>query len=46
MPRIFRTTGGPRARLTLNLGVRYEYYTPVKEQNGLALLPQLAAATP
>jgi len=27
-------------RLTLNLGVRYEYYTPVKEQNGLALLPQ------
>ena len=28
-------------RLTLNLGVRYEYYTPVKEQNGLALLPQL-----
>jgi hypothetical protein len=28
-------------RLTLNLGVRYEYYTPVKEENGVALLPQL-----
>jgi hypothetical protein len=28
-------------QLTLNLGLRYEYYTPVKEQNGLALLPQL-----
>jgi hypothetical protein len=28
-------------RLTLNLGVRYEYYSPVKEQNGLVLLPQL-----
>jgi hypothetical protein len=27
--------------LTLNLGVRYEYYSPVKEQNGLVLLPQL-----
>lgn len=29
-------------RLTLNLGVRYEFYTPVTEQNGMALLPQLA----
>jgi len=28
-------------RVTLNLGLRYEYYTVVKEQNGLALLPQL-----
>jgi hypothetical protein len=28
-------------RLTLNLGLRYEYYSVVKEQNGLALLPQL-----
>ena len=27
-------------RLTLNLGVRYEYYTPVKELNGVVLLPQ------
>ena len=33
-------------RLTLNLGVRYEYYTVVKEQNGLALLPQLANNNP
>ena len=40
MPRTCRTTGGCTRRLTLNLGVRYEYYTPVKEQNGLALLPQ------
>jgi hypothetical protein len=28
-------------RVTVNLGLRYEYYTPVKEQNGLVLLPQL-----
>ena len=28
-------------RLTLNLGVRYEYYSPVQEQNGLVLLPQV-----
>ena len=27
--------------LTVNLGVRYEYYSPVTEQNGLVLLPQL-----
>jgi hypothetical protein len=33
-------------RLTLNLGVRYEYYTPVKEQNGLVLLPQLINNNP
>jgi hypothetical protein len=29
-------------RFTLNLGVRYEYYTPVKEENGMVLLPQLS----
>lgn len=29
-------------RLTLNLGLRYEYFTPVTEQNGLALLPVLS----
>jgi hypothetical protein len=28
-------------RLTANLGLRYEYYAPVTEQNGLALLPTL-----
>jgi hypothetical protein len=28
-------------RLTLNLGVRYEYYSVVKERDGLALLPVL-----
>jgi hypothetical protein len=33
-------------RLTLNLGVRYEYFTPVKEQNGLALMPQLVNNNP
>ena len=33
-----------RRNVTLNLGVRYEYYTPVKEQNGLALLPQLTGS--
>jgi hypothetical protein len=27
--------------LTLNLGMRYEYYSVVKEQNGLALLPTM-----
>jgi len=27
--------------LTVNLGLRYEYYSPVQEQNGLVLLPQL-----
>jgi hypothetical protein len=35
--------------LTVNAGVRYEYFTPVNESDGLALLPQLsggnAAAT-
>lgn len=30
-----------RDNFTATLGVRYEYYTPVKEQNGLVLLPQL-----
>jgi hypothetical protein len=30
-----------RRNLTLSLGLRYEYYSPVREQNGLALLPQL-----
>ncbi|MBO0861276.1 MAG: TonB-dependent receptor [Chloracidobacterium sp.] len=38
-----------RPRLTVNAGVRYEYFTPVNESDGLALLPQLnggnAAAT-
>jgi Carboxypeptidase regulatory-like domain/TonB dependent receptor-like, beta-barrel len=33
-------------RVTLNLGVRYEYYTPVKEQNGLVLLPTLINNNP
>jgi hypothetical protein len=33
-------------RLTLNLGLRYEYYSPVKEQNGLVLLPQLVNNNP
>ena len=27
--------------ITLNLGLRYEYYTPVKEENGVVLLPVL-----
>jgi len=31
-------------RLTVNLGVRYEYYSPVQEQNGLVLLPQLGSS--
>ena len=31
-----------QCRLTVNLGVRYEYYSPVKERNGLVLLPQLS----
>jgi hypothetical protein len=30
-----------RPRLTLNLGVRYDYYERVDERDGLALLPQL-----
>ncbi len=33
-------------QLTLNLGLRYEYYSPVKEQNGLVLLPQLINNNP
>ena len=33
-------------RLTVNLGLRYEYYTPVKEQNGVVLLPQLVNNNP
>lgn len=33
-------------RLTLNLGLRYEYYSPVKEQNGVVLLPQLVNNNP
>jgi hypothetical protein len=28
-------------RFSLNLGLRYEYYSPVQEQNGLVLVPQL-----
>ncbi|HKX31182.1 MAG TPA: hypothetical protein VJ302_26065, partial [Blastocatellia bacterium] len=31
-----------RPRLTLTLGLRYDYYSPIKEQNGLALSPLLA----
>ncbi|HEU0172738.1 MAG TPA: TonB-dependent receptor [Blastocatellia bacterium] len=31
-----------RPRLTVNAGVRYEYFTPVNERDGLALLPQLS----
>jgi hypothetical protein len=30
-----------KSNFTATLGLRYEYYTPVKEQNGLVLLPQL-----
>ena len=30
-----------KPNLTVNLGLRYEFYVPVKEQNGLVLLPQL-----
>src|SRR5262249_57995126 len=30
-----------RPRLTVTAGVRYEYFTPVNERDGLALLPQL-----
>jgi outer membrane receptor protein involved in Fe transport len=29
-------------RLTLNLGLRYEYYTVVKERDGLALMPVIS----
>ena len=31
-------------RLTLNLGLRYEYYTPVTERDGLALLPVISGS--
>jgi hypothetical protein len=30
-----------RPRLTLNAGLRYEYFTPVSEENGVSLLPVL-----
>src|SRR5204863_7323231 len=30
-----------RPNLTLNLGVRYEYWTPIDEKNGLYLAPRL-----
>jgi hypothetical protein len=33
-------------RLTLSIGLRYEYYSPVVEQNGLVLLPQLVNNNP
>src|SRR5581483_11193300 len=29
-----------KPNLSVNMGVRYEYYSVVKEQNGLVLLPQ------
>ena len=35
-----------RPRLTLNLGVRYEYFTPVDERDGLALMPRLIDGNP
>jgi hypothetical protein len=35
-----------RPRLTVTGGVRYEYFTPVDERNGLALLPQLSGGNP
>ncbi len=35
-----------KPHLTLNLGVRYEYYSPVQEQNGLVLLPTLVGNNP
>jgi hypothetical protein len=31
-------------RLTLNLGLRYEYYSPVTERDGLALLPVVSGS--
>jgi hypothetical protein len=34
-----------RRNITLNLGVRYEYFTPVREENGVVLLPQLNGAS-
>jgi len=35
-----------RPRLTLNIGVRYEYFTPVDERDGLALMPRLIDGNP
>jgi hypothetical protein len=35
-----------RPRLTVTGGVRYEYFTPVDERDGLALLPQLSSGNP
>src|SRR5262249_57124728 len=35
-----------RPRLTVTGGVRYEYFTPVDERDGLALLPQLSGGNP
>ncbi|HKV23682.1 MAG TPA: TonB-dependent receptor [Candidatus Acidoferrum sp.] len=32
-------------KLTLTLGTRYEYFSPVDERNGLVLLPQIAAGS-
>jgi hypothetical protein len=40
----FQDTFRLRPRLTVNLGVRYEYQTVVKEANGLALLPVLSGS--
>lgn len=33
-------------RLTVNLGLRWDYFTPVDEKNSLALLPVLGSQTP
>lgn len=35
-----------RPRLTLNLGLRYEYFTAVDERDGLALMPRLIDGNP
>ncbi len=35
-----------RPSLSLNLGMRYELFTPIKEANGLALEPVLGSQTP
>jgi hypothetical protein len=35
-----------RPRLTLNLGMRYDIYSPVTEENGVALLPNLVNNNP
>jgi len=34
-----------KSNLTLNLGIKWEYFTPVQEDNGVALLPAFATAS-